>query len=138
MLSPVSIPSACICLAMCVQLAGHVVFHGPREDVLPFFSNLGFQLPERKGIADFLQEVISKKDQQVCCSHSLQLIRTAFVHTQAINTACALTFDTALCCLCAQLFHAGPVAHRMALCSGMLLISGLGSSIGALGGCHKV
>ena len=45
--------------------AGHVVFHGPRGDVLPFFSSLGFQLPERKGIADFLQEVTSKKDQRV-------------------------------------------------------------------------
>jgi hypothetical protein len=45
--------------------AGHVVFHGPREEVLPFFSGLGFQLPERKGIADFLQEVTSKKDQRV-------------------------------------------------------------------------
>lgn len=42
-----------------------MVFHGPREDVLPFFSSLGFQLPERKGIADFLQEVTSKKDQRV-------------------------------------------------------------------------
>ena len=45
--------------------AGHVVFHGPREEVLPFFSGLGFRLPERKGIADFLQEVTSKKDQRV-------------------------------------------------------------------------
>ena len=53
------------------------MFHGPREDVLPFFSNLSFQLPERKGIADFLQEIISKKDQQVCWSCSLQLVGTA-------------------------------------------------------------
>ena len=53
------------------------MFHGPREEVLPFFSNLGFQLPERKGIADFLQEIISKKDQQVCCSCSLQSVGTA-------------------------------------------------------------
>ena len=45
--------------------AGHVVFHGPREEVLPFFTRLGFALPERKGIADFLQEVTSAKDQQV-------------------------------------------------------------------------
>ncbi|EIE18006.1 putative pleiotropic drug resistance protein 3 [Coccomyxa subellipsoidea C-169] len=43
---------------------GHVVFHGPREEVLPFFSGLGFRLPERKGVADFLQEVTSAKDQQ--------------------------------------------------------------------------
>lgn len=37
---------------------GHVVYEGPREDVLEFFQSLGFQLPPRKGIADFLQEVI--------------------------------------------------------------------------------
>ena len=48
-----------------LSLAGHVVFHGPREQVLPFFARLGFQLPGRKGIADFLQEVTSKKDQRV-------------------------------------------------------------------------
>lgn len=28
-----------------------------------FFSHLGFACPERKGIADFLQEVTSRKDQ---------------------------------------------------------------------------
>lgn len=30
---------------------------------MPFFNTIGFQLPERKGIADFLQEVTSPKDQ---------------------------------------------------------------------------
>ena len=38
---------------------GHVIFHGPKEDVLPFFESLGFKLPARKGIGDFLQEVAS-------------------------------------------------------------------------------
>ncbi|GJP34732.1 hypothetical protein CLOM_g19168, partial [Closterium sp. NIES-68] len=42
---------------------GHVVFHGPREAVLPFFRALGFHCPARKGEADFLQEVTSIKDQ---------------------------------------------------------------------------
>ncbi|KAL2317497.1 hypothetical protein Fmac_031373 [Flemingia macrophylla] len=42
---------------------GYVVYEGPREDVLEFFQSLGFQLPPRKGIADFLQEVTSEKDQ---------------------------------------------------------------------------
>ncbi|GAV89910.1 ABC_tran domain-containing protein/ABC2_membrane domain-containing protein/PDR_assoc domain-containing protein [Cephalotus follicularis] len=42
---------------------GHVVYHGPRAEVLEFFESLGFQLPPRKGVADFLQEVTSKKDQ---------------------------------------------------------------------------
>ncbi|CAI5491809.1 unnamed protein product [Closterium sp. Naga37s-1] len=42
---------------------GHVVFHGPREHVVPFFNQLGFECPERKGEADFLQEVTSMKDQ---------------------------------------------------------------------------
>ena len=34
----------------------HVIYHGPKEDVLPFFEHLGFKLPPRKGIGDFLQE----------------------------------------------------------------------------------
>ncbi|BDA47821.1 probable pleiotropic drug resistance protein 1 [Coccomyxa sp. Obi] len=43
---------------------GHIIFHGPIAEVLPFFESLGFRLPERKGIADFLQEVTSRKDQE--------------------------------------------------------------------------
>ncbi|RYQ99046.1 hypothetical protein Ahy_B07g086895 [Arachis hypogaea] len=43
---------------------GYVVYQGPREDVLEFFESIGFQLPPRKGVADFLQEVTSKKDQE--------------------------------------------------------------------------
>jgi hypothetical protein len=35
----------------------------PTLQVMPFFNRVGFQLPERKGIADFLQEVTSPKDQ---------------------------------------------------------------------------
>ncbi|XP_076900662.1 ABC transporter G family member 31-like [Bidens hawaiensis] len=42
---------------------GHMVYEGPREDVLNFFESLGFQKPARKGTADFLQEVTSRKDQ---------------------------------------------------------------------------
>nr|POE81486.1 abc transporter g family member 39 [Quercus suber] len=37
---------------------------GSHENVLKFFENVGFKCPERKGVADFLQEVISKKDQE--------------------------------------------------------------------------
>nr|KYP71089.1 ABC transporter G family member 34 [Cajanus cajan] len=42
---------------------GQIVYQGPRENVLEFFENMGFKCPERKGVADFLQEVTSKKDQ---------------------------------------------------------------------------
>ncbi|XP_059462262.1 ABC transporter G family member 39-like isoform X1 [Corylus avellana] len=43
---------------------GQVVYQGPRENVLDFFEYMGFKCPERKGVADFLQEVTSKKDQE--------------------------------------------------------------------------
>ncbi|XP_042049448.1 pleiotropic drug resistance protein 1-like [Salvia splendens] len=43
---------------------GHLVYQGPRHHVLEFFESMGFKCPERKGAADFLQEVTSKKDQQ--------------------------------------------------------------------------
>ncbi|XP_022857343.1 pleiotropic drug resistance protein 1-like isoform X2 [Olea europaea var. sylvestris] len=43
---------------------GQIVYQGPREQVLDFFESMGFRCPDRKGVADFLQEVTSKKDQQ--------------------------------------------------------------------------
>ncbi|KAM3212819.1 hypothetical protein ACQJBY_065698 [Aegilops geniculata] len=42
---------------------GHIVYQGPREHVLEFFELMGFKCPDRKGVADFLQEVTSRKDQ---------------------------------------------------------------------------
>lgn len=39
---------------------GHIVYHGPREHTLEFFESCGFRCPERKGHADFLQEVITQ------------------------------------------------------------------------------
>ncbi|EEE56847.1 hypothetical protein OsJ_06460 [Oryza sativa Japonica Group] len=43
---------------------GYIVYHGPRENILEFFEASGFRCPQRKAVADFLQEVTSKKDQQ--------------------------------------------------------------------------
>ncbi|KAL5538741.1 hypothetical protein UlMin_046004 [Ulmus minor] len=42
---------------------GQIIYQGPRELVLEFFEFMDFKCPERKGVADFLQEVTSKKDQ---------------------------------------------------------------------------
>ncbi|KAG1326104.1 Pleiotropic drug resistance protein 3 [Cocos nucifera] len=43
---------------------GKIVYHGPRGHILNFFEECGFRCPERKGVADFLQEVLSRKDQE--------------------------------------------------------------------------
>ncbi|KAK6126410.1 hypothetical protein DH2020_039860 [Rehmannia glutinosa] len=43
---------------------GQIVYQGPRDNVLEFFEYMGFKCPDRKGVADFLQEVTSKKDQE--------------------------------------------------------------------------
>ncbi|GAB2228065.1 hypothetical protein Droror1_Dr00009895 [Drosera rotundifolia] len=42
---------------------GQIVYQGPRDCVVEFFESCGFRCPQRKGTADFLQEVTSKKDQ---------------------------------------------------------------------------
>lgn len=39
---------------------GKIVYQGPREHVLEFFELMGLKCPERKGVADFLQEVSFK------------------------------------------------------------------------------
>ncbi|KAM1633865.1 hypothetical protein TB2_011832 [Malus domestica] len=41
---------------------GKIVYHGHRSHAVEFFEDSGFKCPPRKGAADFLQEVISKKD----------------------------------------------------------------------------
>uniref|UniRef100_A0A0D9XN07 ABC transporter domain-containing protein n=1 Tax=Leersia perrieri TaxID=77586 RepID=A0A0D9XN07_9ORYZ len=43
---------------------GKIVYHGSKSCIMSFFESCGFTCPERKGAADFLQEVLSKKDQQ--------------------------------------------------------------------------
>ncbi|KAK8340930.1 hypothetical protein V6Z12_A08G131200 [Gossypium hirsutum] len=43
---------------------GQIAYQGPREHVLEFFESMGFKCPARKGVADFLQEVTSRKDQR--------------------------------------------------------------------------
>ncbi|KAI4344068.1 hypothetical protein L6164_011342 [Bauhinia variegata] len=49
--------------------------NGPRENVLQFFEFMGFTCPERKGIADYLQEVTSVKDQRQYWSNNLRPYR---------------------------------------------------------------
>jgi ABC-type multidrug transport system ATPase subunit len=36
---------------------GKIVYHGPCSQAIQFFRDCGFWCPERKGVADFLQEV---------------------------------------------------------------------------------
>ncbi|KAG8367402.1 hypothetical protein BUALT_Bualt16G0068200 [Buddleja alternifolia] len=43
---------------------GRIVYQGPRTAALEFFAHMGFYCPERKNVADFLQEVVSMKDQE--------------------------------------------------------------------------
>lgn len=38
---------------------GYIVYQGPRENVLEFFEYVGFKCPERKEVANFLQEVLN-------------------------------------------------------------------------------
>ncbi|XP_031258876.1 ABC transporter G family member 32 isoform X1 [Pistacia vera] len=54
---------------------GQIVYQGPRDSVLDFFTSMGFSCPKRKNVADFLQEVTSKKDQEQYWSNSFQPYR---------------------------------------------------------------
>ncbi|XP_050286364.1 pleiotropic drug resistance protein 1-like [Quercus robur] len=48
---------------------GYIVYQGPRELVLDYFESMGFKCPDRKGVADFLQEATSRKDQEQYWAH---------------------------------------------------------------------
>ncbi|KAL5769502.1 hypothetical protein ACOSP7_013656 [Xanthoceras sorbifolium] len=49
---------------------GKILYHGPRDNVIDYFEDCGFRCPQRKGVADFLQEVISRKDQEQYWFHT--------------------------------------------------------------------
>ncbi|KAF8082788.1 hypothetical protein N665_0808s0024 [Sinapis alba] len=43
---------------------GKIIYIGPRDYICRFFEDCGFKCPTRKSVAEFLQEVISRKDQE--------------------------------------------------------------------------
>lgn len=61
---------------------GQIVYQGPREDVLEFFESMGFKCPERKGIADFLQEV------RIILPYTIFLVQTCETFFQNIVSIC--------------------------------------------------
>jgi len=98
------------------------VYHGPREPVADFFAQQGFVCPPRKGVADFLQEVTSSKDQEVCrlltSVSEIQIdldAQTACVATiaqrqNAIScSACELPLLAAMCTTSLQMPSRSPV-----------------------------
>jgi len=83
---------------------GQVVYSGPREHVLQFFESVGFKCPQRKGVADFLQEVTSRKDQRQYWKHGDETYRyvpvkefaeafQSFHIGEAIRNELAVPFD---------------------------------------------
>lgn len=87
---------------------GHIVYQGPREHVLEFFESMGFKCPERKGVADFLQEVTSRKDQQQYWARNHQRYRYVpvqeFSHAfkefhvgRSLSTELSRPFDRSQC-----------------------------------------
>lgn len=58
---------------------GQIVYQGPREGALEFFTYMGFRCPERKNVADFLQEVcnmyinLERSPSSICKLHSFRL-----------------------------------------------------------------
>lgn len=47
---------------------GQIVYQGPRHAALNFFAFMGFNCPERKNVADFLQEVSIRSGYMIFCS----------------------------------------------------------------------
>ncbi|MFS7986458.1 putative ABC-type sulfate transporter [Helianthus anomalus] len=64
---------------------GMIVYHGPRGNVLEYFEGLGFKCPERKGVADFLQEVVSRKDQAAYWSRTEEAYNYVSVQTLSMR-----------------------------------------------------
>lgn len=56
---------------------GRIIYHGPVNEVLPFFQTLGFDCPQRKDLPSFLLEVTTPAGQYQYASRALRAGRAA-------------------------------------------------------------
>ena len=100
-----------------------MLFHGPCKEVMPFFQGLGFDIPERKGIPDFLQEVSGLRDQEVRVAHDLYLT-PVWVHVAELQCQegrlCLLAGLSAACTPAAGV-GCNILASRLSCCTGSCL-----------------
>ncbi|KAK2971133.1 hypothetical protein RJ640_008557 [Escallonia rubra] len=105
---------------------GQIVYQGPREHVLQFFESCGFQLPQRKGIADFLQEVTSKMDQEQYWADRSQPYRyisvsefahrfTAFHVGLQLENNLSIPYENGKCHVASLVFSKYPVPKKVLL-----------------------
>ena len=83
---------------------------------MEFFESLGFACPEHKGIADFLQEVTSRKDQKVCSRplhtlHHHACTDSSQHHVNCKHKATFKKFDTSSSDHFARFMSPQPCAH---------------------------
>ena len=82
---------------------GKIVYHGPRDQALKFFEDCGFRCPERKGVADFLQEVVTTRQIVHCklatfIDHLLPclLICRLYLEKTKLNIGSILSYRTVI------------------------------------------
>ncbi|KAE8982369.1 ABC transporter G family member 43 [Phytophthora fragariae] len=56
--------------------AGEVMYHGPMEEVLPYFAGLGFEYPTGRDVADFLMDLGTKQQ----CQYQVELPTRSYTH----------------------------------------------------------
>ena len=100
-----------------MHVAGHMLFHGPCKEVMPFFQGLGFDIPERKGIPDFLQEVSGLRDQEVLPRPRYQDFSDSMFLSDAWCRGCMLTALPA-CCHCSLADQGSCCASALRCCQG--------------------
>ena len=43
---------------------GQIIYHGPRDEAVPYFSSIGYDVPPSVDVADFLQELPTEEGQR--------------------------------------------------------------------------
>eukprot|EP00877_Chromochloris_zofingiensis_P010755 jgi/Chrzof1/5933/Cz16g21030.t1 len=92
---------------------GHIIYHGPIAEALPFFSSLGFRCPERKDVPSFLLEITTPAGQEefaapelkAACVEAGSLHRSSYAGKQLL----VLLED-----MVSRFWSDCPAGHRMA------------------------
>ncbi|KAK1943396.1 Pleiotropic drug resistance protein 3 [Phytophthora citrophthora] len=69
---------------------GEVMYHGPREAVLPYFESLGFKCPPDRDVADFLLDLGTRLQHQYEVALPVGIMKHPRAAMNSLNTLCSL------------------------------------------------
>lgn len=72
---------------------GQIIYHGPRDDAVPYFSSIGYEVPPSVDVADFLQELPTEEGKRFINPNFRRVSSSNDLATRYHLSYCTLSFS---------------------------------------------